>query len=258
MGMLERIKKRQLDGFKEFVQNIEITGRSGRIPIFTAGLIEDPVFMGWVSKNVRTFEDFLKMPSAEIEKVLKHQEQIMGLFAKCLFGGPSDVISILESAVPRIASLVKDEIFYLKEVTQQEKESARFYIVKTVRKLQLEDYIQGFQWKLPPVDVFYNKVHKDGPCKIFFETGVLAAEGVHYKGRRDGSWKHFYESGSPLANGNYAGGIKTSLWTYYYDNGEKRSEGWFIADQRSGLWKEWDFNGEINESRFVDGVKQSA
>ena len=68
--MLERIKKKQLDGFREFVVSLETTSMQSRGQIFTSGVLEDPLYMSWVMKNIRTYEDFLKLPADEIEKVL--------------------------------------------------------------------------------------------------------------------------------------------------------------------------------------------
>ena len=67
MGILERIKKRHYDGFKEFVMNMETTGGSSRQQIFLTGILEDPVFMSHVMKNIHSFDDFVSLPSDEID-----------------------------------------------------------------------------------------------------------------------------------------------------------------------------------------------
>lgn len=253
--MLARIKKRQFDGFKEFVQNMEITGLNSRTQIFTAGVLEDPIFMSWVMKNIRTFDDFLKLPTDDIETVLMSQEQMLSLFAKCIFDSGEAAISLLESDLPRLASKIKDEISYLAEVTPQEKESARYYILKAARKFQKEETIRGFSWDLPPQDVFYNKTFKDGVGEIRFETGVLAAQGEFLKGRRIGYWKHFYDSGKLLAEGDYLDGLKSGVWVFYYGNGNIKAQGRYFDDLKNGLWKEWDRAGRLTEIEYKEGVK---
>lgn len=255
--MLDRIKKRQIDGFKEFVQSMEVTNGQTRIPIFTAGILEDPIFMGWVMKNVRTFDDFLALPSDDIEAVLKSSDQVMGVFVKCMYGADEKTLTGLATIMPKLMSKFKDEFSFLKDVTPAEKESARYFIIKTVRKLQMQDQIEGFGWKMPPMDIFYNKVPKDGPGEIFFEDGTLAASGEYLKGRRSGFWKHFYENGKLLAEGDYSDGLKTGPWIFYYGNGEKRSQGKYKSDQRNGLWKEWDRHGNLAEMEYQEGVKKT-
>jgi hypothetical protein len=256
MGMLERIKKKQEAGFKEFVINMETTGAQSRGQIFTAGVLEDPVYMGWVMKNIRTFDDFLQLPSDEIDLVLSNQDQMMPVLAKCIFGLPEEKIIELESIIPRYMGRLKDELSYLKDVTPSEKESAKFFIMKTARKLQTEDRIPGFPWKMPPHEIFFPKSNKDGPGKIFFENGTLAAEGTFLKNRRIGPWRHNYDTGLILAEGEYLEGLKTGVWVFYYSNGNLKAQGKYKMDLRNGLWKEWDRNGQMTEVEYVDGVKK--
>ena len=116
MGMLDRIKKKQLLGFKEFVQNMETTAGPKRVQIFMAGVLEDPIYMDWVMRNIRTFSDLLKLPSEEIEKVLMSQEQLLQLFAKSIFKENLDPLELL----PRLGGKLKDEISYLGEISDQE------------------------------------------------------------------------------------------------------------------------------------------
>ncbi len=255
MGMLERIKKKQFDGFKDFVQNLEITGMTTRAHIFTTGVLEDPNYMTWVMKNIRTFEDFMKLPGGEINAVLSSHEQLVGILAKCLHGQPPEAILELESAIPKYLSRLKDEISYLKEVTASEREGAKYFLVKTARKLQSDEQIIGFHWKLPPLEIFQAKVLKDGAHETFYESGTLAAFGEVYRGRKRGTWKHNYETGQMMAEGEYLEGLKTGDWIFYYSNGNIKSQGQYREDNKHGTWKDWDRNGESLESHFTEGVK---
>lgn len=256
--MLDRIKKRQFDGFKEFVQNMETTGGVTRGHIFTAGVLEDPVFMNYVMRNIRTFEDFMQLPSDEIEMVLTAQEQIMGIFAKALFGAEESKIMALESSIPRLMSKLRDELSYIKEVTPQEKVAAQYYVLKLARKFQMEERISGFQWNLPPMDLFYPKTFKDGRAKIEFENGVLAAEGDYLKNRRVGHWRHNYDTGKILAEGEYNDGLKSGVWVFYYGHGGLKAQGRYYNDLKNGLWKEWDRNGTMTEVEYKEGVRKEA
>jgi antitoxin component YwqK of YwqJK toxin-antitoxin module len=258
MGMLDRIKKRQLDGFKEFVQNMEITSFQKRAPIFSAGVLEDPLLMEWVMKNIKTFDDFLGLPSEEIDHVLQSQEQMIQLFAKCMHGPDEEKIADIEAIVPKLMLKIKDELFYLKEVSSQEKAAAKLYILKTTRKLQMEEKIQGFSWKLPPQDVFNPKTYEDGPTQIMFETGVLAAAGEFSKNKRCGAWRHNYETGKIFAEGDYLDGLKIGAWLFYYGNGQLKAEGKYKSDLKHGPWKEWDRSGVLTEIVYIDGVKKES
>jgi hypothetical protein len=256
MGMLDRIKKRHFAGFKEFVINMETTGLHTRQQIFMTGILEDPLFMAYVMKNVRTFDDFLELSSDDIDKVLGHQEQIISVFAKCVHGLPTEKLMALESVIPKYFSKLKDELSYLKEVTPSEREGARYFLLKIVRKLQMNESINGFHWDLPTQDLFQSKIQKDGPQKIYFDSGVLAAEGDIIKSKRTGYWKHFYDSGKLLAEGEYLDGLKHGSWTFYFGNGNLKSQGKYRADLKQGPWKDWDRTGLMTESEFHEGVKK--
>jgi hypothetical protein len=256
MGILDRIKKRQTDGFKEFVINMETTGATSRSQIFTAGVLEDPIYMGYVMKNIRCFDDFLQLNSDDINAVLTEQEQLLGLFAKCVFGLDDTKIMALETVISRHFSKLKDELSYLKEVTPAEKEGAKFYLLKTVRKMQMEEKIYGFHWSLPPQDVYYPKINKDGLVRIYFESGVVAAEGMFSDGKRLGMWRHNYDNGSVLAEGDYFEGLKTGVWVFYYSNGNIKSQGKYKADLKHGLWKDWDRNEVMSQVEFNEGVRK--
>lgn len=255
--MLDRIKKRQTDGFKEFVISMETTGSTTRGQIFTVGVLEDPVFMSFVMKNIKTFDDFLTLDSDDIETVLFSQEQLMGIFAKCLWTGPQTDVTHLEKILPKVISKVRDELSYISALTPSEKEGAKFYLMKVARKLQMEEKIQGFKWNLPSQDIYYPKQHKDGEVEVFFENGVMAAKGSYSKGKRFGSWKHFYETGALLAEGDYQDGLKVSNWTFFYSNNKIKAFGKYKEDLKHGLWKEYDRNGNETDVEYFEGVKKN-
>lgn len=256
MGMLERIKKRQIDGFKEFVINLETSSGTARSQIFTAGVLEDPIYMDYVMKNIRTYDDFLNLSSDQIETVLESQDKLIGLFAKSLNGLDPARLKEVESSLTTLMSKLRDEISYLTEVSPQERDGARFYMLKVVRKLQMEEKIYGFNWNLPPQDVYYPKTYKDGLFEIVFESGVVAASGLYHKGKRLGTWVHNYEKGALLAKGDYSDGLKVGEWSFYYPNGNLKSQGKYKADLKQGTWKDWDRAGGVVESEYEEGVKK--
>lgn len=253
--MLDRIKKKQFQGFKEFVQSMEITAMPTRQQIFITGVLEDPVFMSWVMKNIKTFDDVMKLPGDDLDAILGHQDQILSLFAKTIKELSSDEIQEISKNVPRFASRLKDELSYLGEISATEKQGAKMYLVKTARHLQMEELIKGFGWALPPMELFYPKTYPDGFQEINFESGILAATGEYFKGKRSGPWKHYYDNGKLLAEGDYYDGHKLGTWTFFYSGGNVKSQGKFKLDQRQGIWKEYDREGKVTEHEFKDGSK---
>jgi hypothetical protein len=257
MAMLERIKKRQYEGFRDLVTNLETTGLKSRSNILSMAILEDPVFMTYVMRNIKTFEDFLNLPSDEIEKVLASQDQIPTIFAKCIYGLDEEILFSFKSTMPRFFSRLVDELSYIKEVPKSEKEGAIFHLLKLVRKLQEDDKIQGFFWQLPPLEVFQPKVYKDGLVSIHFESGIVAAQGSYLKSQREGTWKHYYDTGKIFAEGEYSDGRKNGPWTYYFLSGAIKSKGLFKDDLKQGHWQEWEKSGEMIDVFYKDGVKEN-
>jgi hypothetical protein len=255
MAMLERIKKRQLDGFKEFVQNIETTGLWKRQQIITAGVLEDPNYMFWILKNIRTFESILELPSEDLEKVLLTQSQVIGVFAKAIVTLPDNEKENFANSLPRFNAQIRDELSYMGDIPATEIEGARFFLVKTIRSLQEEEKIEGFPWRLPPMDIFYPKTYEDGNVEIYFESGILAATGEMAKNKREGLWTHFYDNGKLLARGHYKEGLKEGKWEFYFGNGKNKAQGYYLDDNKHGLWQEWDRKDKMNEVTYKQGVK---
>ena len=256
MGMLDRIKKRQWEGLKDFVESVEITTAAQRQTILLNGVLEDPLFMRWVMKNIKGFPDFLSLSSDQIEDILRTNESLPRVLAKAL--PASDPAELQQYAVlcPRIFPKLKDEFSLLSQVPPGERESAQFFLLKTVRKMQREQRIEGFRWQLPSQEVFYDKPSvKEGKLQITFEDGTIAAEGEMHKGKRIGKWRHFYDNGRLLGEGSYQEGSKTGNWVFLYASGERRSEGHFFNDVRHGPWVEWDRTGEKREIEWKEGKK---
>ena len=252
MGMMERVRKRKADGFKEFVASMESSAPNSRTQILTVGFLEDPVYMTYVLKNIRTFEDFLNLSSDDICKVLSGQDQLIRILSKCLHPPDDKKLRELQSAIPHLMGRLRDELSLLKEVSDQEKEAAAVHILKLVRKFQAEERIQGFTWILPPENIYTSKRFEDGECKIYFENHSLAAQGFVLKGKRSGEWKHFYDNGKVFAEGAYVNGLKIGNWVFFYGNGKKRAQGNFSDDEKQGIWKEWDRLGKETEKKFSE------
>lgn len=253
--MLDRIKRRLLDGFKDFVLNMETTGLWKRQQIIITGILEDPNYMFWIMKNIKSLPNILELNSEDIETVLKSQPQTAGVLARAIYSLALEKRDTFVNSLPKSSSLIRDELSYLNDVPHSEQEGAVFFLLKAIRKLQEEELIHGFGWRLPPMEIFYPKQYEDGPVKILFETGVLAAEGEILNNRRTGAWTHYYDSGKVLARGHYSQGMKDGSWEFFFGNGKPKSQGMYFNDNRSGVWKEWNRQDECVEMIFRDGVR---
>lgn len=253
--MLERIKKKRLVGFKEFVESLEISTRDKRSQIMMLGILEDPIFMGHVMKNIKTFDDVLKLPGSELETLLLSHDQMLSQFAKCFDPSNPDLIKSIKSELPRVGAKFEDELTYTKDISEQERGAAKYFLVKSVRKLQAQDSIIGFRWDLPANDIFFPKNYTDGYWMIEFDSKVLAAEGEIFKNKKIGPWKHYYDNGKLLGEGTYYDGFKVGSWNFYYANGALKSQGKYSMDSKVGIWKEYDRSGKITEVEYKDGAK---
>ena len=247
MGMMGRIKKKKAQGFKELVINMESSSSEVRSQIFTSGYLEDPVFMAYALKNIRTFDDFLNLSSDDIFKVISGHGQLIRLLAKCLFGMDEKYFDSFYRAIPLLMGKLKDELKLLDHLSVPDREAARVQVLKVVRKFQLEERIDGFSWILPPDAVYVSQKLQEGECKILFENKTLLAQGSILKGKRSGGWMFYSTTGKLFAKGSYDHGLKTGPWIFYYGNGNKKAQGDFVQDEKSGLWLEWDREGHVME-----------
>lgn len=253
--MLTRIKKKQYEGFKDFVESLETTTLSSRYNIMVSGILEDPAFMQWVTKNMKTFDQLLELPSDDIEVVIRSNDSMMMMLARAMKNLDWEKYS---GNFTRFLGKLRDEIGYLTEVNPAEQEKAQYFILKAVRKMQRDEKIQGFHWEMPPQDIFLPlALPREGVHQLKFIDGSLAAEGEVLKGKKIGQWKHFFETKKILAEGPYQEDLKEGLWTFFYGNGEKRSEGRYMNDSRHGEWREWSRIGEMSIAEWIEGKRQS-
>ena len=255
MAMLERIKKKQWVGLKEFVESVEVAPQGQRPLILLNGILEDPRFMQWVTKNMKGFQDVLNLPTDELTVLAGSHETMPKVLAKALAVAPEE-IGGLAKIFPRHFSKLREEIEFLSAVPAGEREAARNFVLKAVRKLQREEKIAGFRWELPEQEIFFDRpLPKEGPARLEFQDGKLAAEGEALKGKRVGPWKHFYDNAKLLGEGTYQEGQKTGPWRFYYGDGTPRASGRYVTDSRHGEWEEWDRNGTRRVAQWQDGKK---
>jgi hypothetical protein len=256
MRILSRLKKKFEQGFKEFVLNLETTTFYARAEILTLGILEDPIYMGHVMKNIKSFSDFVNLPKEDLLSVIKSNEQIIPLMSKCLYKADDRLMSVVESSLGPYIKQINEEVSFIKDLPQKEKEAAEFFILKQVRKSTQEGMIRGFSWNLPPDSVYRPLTLNDGFQKIYFPNGIVAAEGEVSLGKRVSGWKHYYDNRALLAEGGYEQDLKSGEWVFFYGNGKLKTKGKFISDLKHGTWIEWDRAGNQKVVEYNQGVRK--
>ncbi|MFZ4714804.1 MAG: toxin-antitoxin system YwqK family antitoxin [Bacteriovoracaceae bacterium] len=257
MGILSRIKRRELEGFKEFVTSLETTTESRRKEIIQIATLEDPIYMSWVLKNISSAKEIIKLSSDQIEKILKALPNGVFVLAKAFYNQP-EIEYIKTQVLSRyMLSEFEECLQKVKGLKKAEHEGCQFLIMKMARDLQAKEDIYGPFWFLPPVELMKEDKMKSftGLTEIKFENGTLAAKGPIVKNLRDGEWEHFFDNGKLMAKGDYDQGQKIGPWSFWYVNGNIKSTGIFKNDSKHGVWKEFDQEGKESSCNYEEGKR---
>lgn len=257
MGMLTRLKKKELDGFKEFVCNLETTPETRRKEILQLAALEDPIYASWVMKNMASANDVLKLSSDQIDKVIKTLPNGLNVLAKAFYN--SEKVSFIKEQVLSRYMLSDFEEFYaaISSLKKSEQEGSQFLLLKVVRDLQRKEEIEGPFWSLPPISLM-NEEKLDvmnGDVEIKFDNGKVAAKGSVLKGDRHGIWEHYFENAQLMAKGFYRAGLKNGSWEFWYLNGKVKAKGSFKDDNKHGDWIEFDSTGTETLAKYEYGKK---
>jgi hypothetical protein len=244
-SILKRIKRKEYDGFKDFVRSLETTAHSKRVEIIQAAILEDPVYMTYIFKNMTTANEVIELVADSIDVVVKNMPNAISTLAKAFY--KSDKIDYIMNEV-LTAGMAKDfeeELGLITELKVAERDAAQYLLVKTYRDLQEQEYIYGKSWDFPPGHlVKEDGARQEGHVVIEFENGQTAAEGDFMKGNREGTWVHYYENGVIMARGNWKSGMKEGEWTFWHANGKKKAQGIYREDVKEGTWQYFDRNGQ--------------
>lgn len=246
MKMLQRSKKKEMEGFKDFVKNLETTPSEKMLSKFQLCALEDPVYMSWVAKNMMTIEKFFEFSEEEIQTVLSSLKEAVLISAKAIGGTPYEQRLMQSMTKDDFVEKFKYELTIHTDIKAEDKEASLFSIFKAFRTMQNKDLIQGLPWRLPTIDVV--KINKNiapsGPYELFFddEKKVKALSGELKTKQRIGVWEHFFTNGNLMAKGEYAEDEMNGNWTFYYPDGSPKSEGQYSGGKKVGTWKEWDRN----------------
>jgi len=253
--MLERHKKKGFEGFKHFVRFLETVSTQRRKDIIESAILEDPVYMVWVIKNMISVDYLLSMDSKEVEAYFNNCPNLLEVMAKAMLEHPLKN-KIMDEFLPgqkKKEFIELSEIF--KEVPKPAQLSAQYFLLERVRVLQESGSIHEYNWKLPPHHVACEEINpiRNGLFKREYDNGQLALEGKIELTKRIGRWKHYYINGQLMAEGAYRKGQKTGEWTFFYANGKIKSRGDFFEDRKNDNWIEVDPDGNENTVKYQMG-----
>jgi len=257
MKILPRIKKKEYEGFKEFIRSLETTPMKRRKELVFLGFLEDPAYMEWVGKNILTIEMILEVSTPELEAIIERVPRAAAMFATAFFNTDRQPLFLSGQIIPRsFLSAYKEALDNIEEVSTKEQESAQHLILKSTRDLIEEDEIRELTWHLPTPDII-----KKNKCSCQFGEEVIyydgdikeAAVGQVDNYQRDGAWVYFYPNGNKMAEGHFKEDKKSGDWTFWYMDGRVKSSGSFFEDEKNGEWTEWDEAGEETNMNFIKG-----
>lgn len=243
--MLSRHKKKGFEGFKYFACFLETLSLRKRKDIIESAILEDPVYMTWIFKNMITLDYLLHFDSKEVETFFSNAPNLLEVLAKAVLTHPLKD-KILAEFLPTQMKKEIEEIFEIfKNIPTGAQQSSQYFLVSRIRKLQDEGAIREFSWKLPPRSIATESTHhiRSGDFILKYESGKIALEGQLDHTLRSGAWQHYYSNGQLMAEGEYQRGEKKGEWIFHYANGVIKSQGTFVEDRKSGEWKEWDTKG---------------
>ncbi len=107
--------------------------------------------------------------------------------------------------------------------------------------------------------LFYYKDSEKIKAKFFWNTGVLAAEGIYAKeNSKDSTWNYYGVDKALLVKESYTNGIKNGLSIKYFrakdpnGNSIKSEEIEYKNNLRDGIWKQYFDSGKLKlESAYV-------
>ena len=247
MKLLFRHKKKEVEGFKKYVEDLETSPFKKKVEKFQMAALEDPIYMYWVAMNIFNMRHFFNLDAGDVEVIIESikewEKVLVNAFHKSLY--EPELIPILNKLKPDIKEKYDYQITLTgtESISPEMNEKNQFSIIKTFRRLQKSQTVSGHPWKLPE-DFNILKPRKinnpSGPFTLTFENGQLALEGELKKTQRIGPWKHFFPNGKLMASGEYKDDELNGEWVFYYPNGLKKAQGSFEESKKIGKWQEWD------------------
>lgn len=255
MFNLNRHKRKGIEGFKNFVMNLELFPSSTVREMIILGLLEDPVYLKYALKNRVTFNYLFELTQDDILLIISEFKNNLEVFAVALFGEEKEEFFITNFLPPPMQRQYR-EVSELQALDPDKKDRARVMIMKKVFELEAKGELPQFSWLVPPQDVLLGhsqKVTEEGELTQYYPDGTLALKGHVEKKLRVGDWEHFYPNGEIFAKGQYLSGEKTGSWRFFYPNGKLKSFGEYREDHKYGVWEEYKHDGSTLKIKYQDG-----
>ena len=229
--MLTKHKKKGLEGFQNFVCNIETASLDSFRNILQVAMIEDPIYITWALKNLMHFQDVMALEDDPFEALLKAlPNRRTWVYAF----GRSEMEPLFLGKVSKITrQQFLDELALVNEITPAQQLQARNACITKIRSLQKNHELDPYPWKLPAQEVL---------------------DGSHLKLPTSGEVVLDYESGTPALRGKTENHQRTGHWDVFFPNGQKYAEGEYKEDQRDGQWQFYGPRGELKiQQNYEEG-----
>ena len=93
------------------------------------------------------------------------------------------------------------------------------------------------------LEVYYDK-NEAGPVKIYYDNGVLGAEGYYVnRNVKDSLWKFYSVDGKLVVETHYTKGLQNGKEIKYWRNGQIMEEKNWVNGKQEGLWAQYFENG---------------
>lgn len=86
---------------------------------------------------------------------------------------------------------------------------------------------------------------KNGPIKVYYESGKLKAQGNLLNGKKSGLWTSYYPNGKMWSRTAYYSGLASGASVTYYENGQIKFVGDYKDGKRTGMWKFYQEDGTL-------------
>jgi len=105
-------------------------------------------------------------------------------------------------------------------------------------------------------ELIYSQKGEYADAKMFYNNGLVKAEGRFHNKKKDGLWKFYFKLPHDLQKEeSYKDGKKDGVWRIYYRDGKLSSEIYWKDGIRDGSWNDFFENGEPHvEASFKNGV----
>ncbi len=105
-------------------------------------------------------------------------------------------------------------------------------------------------------ELMYSQKGAYADAKMFYNNGIVKAEGRFHNRKKDGVWKYYSRNPHILMKEeSYKDGAKDGSWRIYYTHGQLSSEVIWKDGKRDGSWKEFYENGEPKIEAFFKNGK---